>query len=453
MLTAPAVQAASIIDQAAENMPVLIQEIELSHPLPVLSASNAITGLFYRSARCLIRLHDQPLGIVEVLFEQESLAASDYMQQIWNELRIQINEHLRQDGLPSIAQLEPGGVSSSTPPACIQEREAFTAYAPFVSIIVSTHNRPESLSACLPMLVTQRYPNYEVLIVDNAPSNSATADLIQQNYTSVAHLRYVREDRPGLSRGLNRGIAEARGEILAFTDDDVIVDSYWLLQLVQAFNLADKVACVTGLVLPQELETPAQFWFEEYGGFSKGFQRRIYDMGEHHTREPLYPYTAGRFGTGASMAFRSAFLKSCGGFDLALQAGMDIAAFFQVIRQGYQLVYEPAALAHHTHRRSYSDLQRQIYSYGVALTAYLTKNILDNPRLLFELLIKIPYGFFFTLSVRSPKNKKKSPGYPKKLTQLELRGLLCGPFVYIWRRSVLTFTALSPHAAQENRAQ
>ncbi|HEY4384017.1 MAG TPA: glycosyltransferase family A protein, partial [Ktedonobacteraceae bacterium] len=304
-----------IVDQPIDTTPARIVEIELGRPLPVLSACDEKTGRSYQRARCLVRLHDQPLGIVELAFDKQHLSASDYIPSIWNALRTQMNEHLRQDGLPAITALDPEGMTCEQAPICLKERELFFANAPFVSVIVSTHNRTEQLSVCLPALLEQHYPRYEVIIVDNAPNSSATADLIQQRYGHVSHLRYVREDAPGLSRGLNRGIVVARGEILAFTDDDVVVDTYWLLQLARAFSIANDVACVTGLVLPKELETPAQFWFEEYGGFSKGFSQRIYDMKTYRPPEPLFPYTAGRFGTGASMAFRPAFLRSIGGFD------------------------------------------------------------------------------------------------------------------------------------------
>jgi GT2 family glycosyltransferase len=435
MVAATKLQAKPIItDQSADMQPMRILEIELGAPLPVLAARDEKTGRTYQRARCLVRLHDQPLGMIELAFEQESLSAPDYIPSIWDALHAQVNEHLQQDGLPAITELDPRGISHELTPTCLKERETFFASAPFVSVIVSTHNRTRQLALCLPALLAQHYPRYEVIIVDNAPNNSETADLIQQNYGDISHLRYVREDIPGLSNGQNRGIAVARGEILAFTDDDVIVDTYWLLQLAKAFSIADDVTCVTGLVLPKELETPAQFWFEEYGGFGKGFHRCIYDMKRNRPAEPLFPYTAGRFGAGASMAFRQAFLRSVGGFDPALQAGMDIAAFFQVVRRGKKLVYEPAAIAHHIHRRSYPELQRQIRSYGVALTAYLTKNILDTPLLSFELLAKIPYGLFFTLSNQSPKNKKKSLHYPKSLTLTELQGLLYGPIVYMGKR-------------------
>jgi len=417
------------------SMPLRMLEIELGRPLSTLSAIDVKTGQVYRRARCLVRLHDQPLGIVDVQFETNELGADGYAPHIWRLLHEQINEHLRQDGLPVTTSLDPEGLTCPETPLCMEEREAFFAAAPYVSVIISTHDRPDRLAVCLPPLLAQHYPDYEVVIVDNAPSSNATFDLVQQVSNDHPRLRYVREDVPGLSRGLNQGIRSARGAILAFTDDDVVVDACWLLYLAKAFSVTCDVACVTGLVLPLELETPAQILFEEYGGFNKGFSRRVYDMAANHPNEPLFPYTAGRFGTGASMAFRADFLRMVGGFDPALQCGMDIAAFFQAIKRGYTLVYEPAALAYHGHRREYLELQKQIYTYGVGLTAYLTKILLEQPRYLLELVTKVPYGLIFMLSTRSPKNQKKQVDYPKELTRLEFKGMLHGPFIYLGRRS------------------
>jgi len=433
MLIAPPEDFA-IVRQPTDGMPLRVVEIELGRPLPVLSAIDEKTGQMYQGARCLVRLHDSPLGMVDLQFEKDELEAQDYAQHIWRSLQQSIAEHLQQDGLPVPSELDCRGLICSGTPVCIEEREAFFAVAPFVSVIVSTHDRTEQLAQCLPALLSQHYPHYEVVIVDNAPSSSATFDFLQLNYGNMPALRYVREDRPGPSRGLNRGIKVAKGEMLAFTDDDVIVDAHWLLQLARAFRLTSDVSCVTGLVMPLELETPAQILFEEYGGFSKGFRRRVYDMAYNRPGEPLFPYAAGRFGTGASMAFRAAFLRSVGGFDPALQCGMDIAVFFQTIKRGHKLVYEPAALVYHCHRRSYADLQKQIFNYGVGLTAYLTKNILEQPRCLLELMLKIPYGLFFTLSTRSPRNRKKQGHYPRELALLEFKGMLQGPYVYLRKK-------------------
>jgi GT2 family glycosyltransferase len=443
MLTTPTLaESSAAVRHSTDGMPLRILEIELGKPLPTLSATDEKTGSVYQSARCLIRLHDHPLGMLDLQFDKHELEAEDYAQYIWRALHERIAAHLRQDGLPLPTRLDRMGLACPDTPLCTEEREAFFATAPFVSIIVSTHDRTEQLAQCLPSLLAQHYPHYEVVIVDNAPSSSATFDFLQQTYGGMPKLRYVREDRPGLSRGLNQGIKTARGEILAFTDDDVVVDAYWLLHLARAFSVTDDVASVTGLVAPLELETRAQILFEEYGGFCKGFSRRVYDLADNHPGEPLFPYTAGRFGTGASMAFRADFLRSVGGFDPALQCGMDIAAFFQAIKQGHKLVYEPAAIAYHGHRREYTALQKQLYNYGVGLTGYLTKNVLEHPLCLLELVTKLPYGLFFMLSTRSPKNQKKLLHYPKELTMLERKGMLQGPYIYLRRRRKLSLKTI-----------
>jgi GT2 family glycosyltransferase len=433
-------EAADSVEHAPDFEPARILEVEIGQPLPDVSACDAQTGRHYRRALCLVRLHTQPLGLVELQLDEHGMSAEEYAAHIWKVLSEKITAHLREDGLPGVTRLSALGLPTSSIPACLEERARFVAQAPFVSVIVPTRDRPEQVGRCLQSLLALHYPCYEIIVVDNAPSSSATADLIQQSYGNVPQVRYVREDRPGSSWARNRGMMAARGEILAFADDDVVIDRYWLVELVRAFSRADGVACVTGLVLPVELETPPQFWIEEYGGFSKGFTRRIFDMAENHPKTPLYPYTAGRFGTGASMAFTAAFLRSVGGFDPALgpgspaQGGEDLTLFFQAVTRGYKLVYESAALMYHPHRRDYSGLRKQIYQYGIGLAAYLTRSIEHTPRLLLDLVTKLPYGLFFILSARSPKNSKKSENYPQELTLLERKGMLYGPFAYVRSR-------------------
>jgi glycosyltransferase involved in cell wall biosynthesis len=426
--------------QLPDLAPVRIVEIEVGQPLPDVLALDEKTGRHYQRALCLVRLHTQPLGLVELQLDERGASPQECALQIWRTLSEKINEHLRRDGLPAVTGIDAMGLSDPTTPACLEEREQFFAHAPFVSVIIPTRDRPQQIQRCLQLLMALHYPQYEIIVVDNAPSTSATADFIRQTYDDIPRVRYVREDRPGRSLALNSGMMAARGEVLAFIDDDVEIDRYWLVELVRGFSCADGVACVTGLVLPLELETPPQFWLEEWGGFCKGFAQHLFDMGENHPRTPLHPYTAGHFGTGASMAFRAAFLRSVGGFDPALgtgspaQGGEDLAIFFQVITRGYKLVYEPAAVVYHPHYHDYKVLRKQMYRNGVGLTAYLTKILLDNPRLLFDFVPRLPYGLVFTLSPRSSKNNKKSPHYPRELTTLELKGMLYGPFAYLYSR-------------------
>lgn len=429
--------------QVANFSPVRILEIDLEHPLPILSAYDEKKGRSYQTASCLIRLHTQPLGLVNVSIEQDRVRPDEYVQKIWDALHIQINEHLQQDRLPQITELTIHGLPTyNVCPPCVEEREQFLIEAPFVSVIVPTHDRPEQLARCLDSLLTVEYPRYEIIVVDNAPSTNETAELVQKLAQDSHIVRYVLEENPGRSWARNRGIAEAKGEILAFADDDVVVDTYWLAELVRSFSAAENVVCVTGLVLPMELDTPAQVWFEEYGGFNKGYVQRIFK----HTKKdryldmPLYPYMPGRLGTGASMAFTASFLQKVNGFDPAFGGtgksinGQDIALFLRVLLDGYTLVYQPRALLYHLHRRGYDALCKQIYHYGICVAALLTKTIVERPSRLLGLSAKVPYGLFFVLSSRSSKNSKRSKNYPKELVALERKGMLYGPVAYLRSR-------------------
>src|SRR5690348_9913012 len=98
----------------------------------------------------------------------------------------------------------------------------------------------------------RNYPNLEILVVDNAPSSDATRDLVSARYPRV---NYVVEPRPGLDWARNRAISAASGEILAYTDDDVVVDPGWVRALARAFAEDPEAMAVTGLVVPFELET------------------------------------------------------------------------------------------------------------------------------------------------------------------------------------------------------
>jgi len=419
-------------DASAAFTPARMIEVELGQPWSLLTPFDEKTGHTYRRARCLVRLHSQPLGEVELSL---SLDADEQMRQIWQALGDKINDHLRRDGLPTVTSLGSRGLPASLTPRCIEAREEFLRHAPFISVIVPTRDRPEKLHNCLRNLLAQHYPHYEIIVVDNAPSTTATADLLEQQYQNLPQVRYVREDHPGIPWARNCGMMAAHGELLAFTDDDVIIDTYWLAELAKAFSVAEDVACVTGHVLPAELETEPQDWLEQYGGYSKGFARRIFDMAEYRPSHPLYPYLPGSFGTGANMTFRADYIRAAGGFATTLEnQGSDVEALFQVVVHGHKLVYEPAALVRHFHYRSYERLRKQIYRYGMGLTALLTKRVVDHPQCLFDLVARMPYGFFFVLSNRSTKNRKKRTDYPGELSRIELRGMLCGPFVYLYRR-------------------
>lgn len=190
---------------------------------------------------------------------------------------------------------------------------------PRTSVVVATRERADQLARALDSLLVQDHPDFEVVVVDNAPATSATQDLVERKYGEC--VRYVRESVPGLAIAHNRGIAVADGSVIAFTDDDVIADPHWLTALSAPFAADPGLGCATGLILPARLRTPAQILLESHGGFAKGFEPREYDPARPPADQPLFPFTAGSFGSGANMAFRADALRALGGFDPATGTG------------------------------------------------------------------------------------------------------------------------------------
>jgi glycosyltransferase involved in cell wall biosynthesis len=275
------------------------------------------------------------------------------------------------------------------------------------------------------------------------PSTSATRDLIARRYGPGGRVNYLLESRPGLGHAHNRGIADLTASIVAFTDDDVIGDPQWLGAIAANFARDRQVGCVTGLILPAELDTRAQYWTERHGGFGKGFARRSFDLKENRPRDILFPYAAGSFGSGANMAFSRAALERIGGFDSALGAGTlakggdDLAAFSSVVKAGFRLVYEPGAIVWHHHRRDDQGMRNQAYGYGVGLGAYLTKTLLDDPPAILHFARALPRAAIHLLSPHSGKNSRLPPDYPRDLQWRERLGMLAGIRAYFRSRSSL----------------
>lgn len=432
--------------------PTRILEIELSQPLPVLSAFSQ--EMQYERVLCLIRFHTQPLGILQFQFYRDIIVPEEYAPVIWQMFQHRLLRHLEEDKLLPVSKIPLEGLPDREMPRCIARRERFLADAPFISVIVPTRDRPDSLARCIDALAKLHYPHYEIIIVDNAPTTEQTAQLVQAIGEHIPHLRYLREDRPGISYARNCGMHAAHGEILAFTDDDVIVDTCWLAQIAIAFQKSCNIVCVTGYTLPLELETPAQLWFEgmsnaAYGPGIDRFVSRLFDQRTRHQ----YLYKGNVCGHGANMAVRAHFLRCLGGFDIALgagspaMAGEDLAFFLHILMQNKLIAYEPAALIHHHHRRTYDALRRQVFAYGAGFVAYLLHMLLRYPVLWIDLITKTPYALlrifvaqkFQKQAAARPSNAAPmltgaSSDYPGELVRIKIKGALYGLIAYVKSR-------------------
>jgi glycosyltransferase involved in cell wall biosynthesis len=300
-----------------------------------------------------------------------------------------------------------------------------------VTVAVCTRERTTDLAYCLSSLDKLRERPDEILVIDNAPQTQKTRDLVTGFFPNV---RYLCEPRAGLDNARNRALAEATSEVVAFIDDDAVADRDWVKGLLCDF--ADPmVTCVTGLTMPLELETPAQEWFEQHCPFGKGFRRKIFKADSHD------PLRTGEIGAGVNMAVRRTRVLELGGFDPDLDAGTptqsggDHEMFSRILAAGFSIVYEPAALSWHRHRRSWKELRRAFYGYGVGVYALLTRTIVVERE---WAAVKIATGWFrhnqFPKLLRAVFRRPNCE--PLDLLLSELHGCCAGPFAYLRSRKL-----------------
>ncbi|MGY1779756.1 glycosyltransferase [Geodermatophilus sp. SYSU D01036] len=408
-----------------------VLDVELSGPLPQLDADG------WTDANVVVRLHGQPLGSVDVDLSGGPVTPEQVRGRVEDRLADVIARHLRGDGLSSADQPCPPGHERHR---CLEALEP-TPPAPFVSVVVPTRDRAEQLTACLDSMLQLTYPAFEVVVVDNAPPDDSTRDVVEDRFGGDPRIRYVRETRPGASLARNIGAEKAGGEIIAFTDDDAVVDPLWVSGLVAGFRKDPRVVCVAGLTLPGSLETRAQQAFEVYGGMGLGFEPRLYDLEENRGDTLLYPYTAGVFGASNNVAFRREDFLARGGFDTTLGPATpafgaeDLDLFLAVVLDGHRIAYEPTASVRHEHRAEFPDLYWQVFTYSAGMTALLTKWFLSDRRIAADLARRVPKLLPAALLRSHRSGAEAGVGeYPSQLRWLERLGYLYGPVAYLRSR-------------------
>src|SRR5689334_21399441 len=98
------------LNKRLSTHPIRMLEVELSDSLPAVSTLDITTGQRYQRASALVRLHTQPLGVVDLELHEDGLTAAEYARHIWSVLSQEINEHLRQDGLSEVTELNEDGI-------------------------------------------------------------------------------------------------------------------------------------------------------------------------------------------------------------------------------------------------------------------------------------------------------------------------------------------------------
>lgn len=398
-------------------IPTKVLEVELSAP-PVDHACPD-----HAAARVLVRLHGTPLGFLDLPVSAGVLSAGTVEQAAADQL--DLTAHLAADGIP-----EPR--SPGTDWACL--RPGPYPLPESVSVVLCTRDRDESLRLALGSVLAAAGDDVDVVVVDNAPRTDATRSVVDE--LADARVRYLLEPRPGLSVARNTGARAARGAVIAFTDDDVVVDSQWLTALLRGFTRAPRVGGVTGLVPSAELETAPQHFFDAKVHWSSSTTPRLYDLAAHRGESALYPYASGVIGTGANFAVSRAVYDELGGFDEALGAGAltrggeDLDWFVRTLNAGWSLAYEPAAVVWHRHRRDLASLSDQLYGYGTGLTAYLLKHALTGAGFR-HMARSAVSGVRYS---RGRHGESLASGIDPALLRRERVGMLHGPVLYLRAR-------------------
>jgi GT2 family glycosyltransferase len=423
-----ALMADSTDDECGSFRPFCVAEWDILHPFPTIQDEFEHHG--GSRVHLLVRMGTEPLGYTDFEVRDTGLLPSAAAASASLSYRSEINARLAESGLPPISKIPVGGLGlDPNQLAFVAQREQLLEDAPDISVVLCTRDRPARLANCVRQLARQEYPSYEIIVVDNAPADPDAVPAALKSLDVSVPVRYVLEPRGGLSWARNTGWRAARADIIGFLDDDEVPDEHWLSEVVRGFSATPNVGCVTGTVLPAELRTEPQLWFEEFGGLSKGrgFNREVFDS--QHPQNPLYPLPP--FGAGANMVFRREVLNDIEGFHVAMGVGTpamateDTFAFTRTLLADHTIVYQPTALTWHYHRETYADLEKQMFGYGTGVTAYYAALIFYNPKLVLSLLPLIPaalkdlrgHDSIRTATMRS---------FPASLLRAEVKGMLRG---------------------------
>ena len=217
---------------------------------------------------------------------------------------------------------------------------------PMVSVVICAYNAERTMRSCLESLRKIKYPNYEVVIVDDG-SRDRTADIA----ADFPEFRLIRQPNKGLSVARNVGMQAARGELIAYTDSDCVVDPDWLTLIVRAMGEGGFDGCGGPNYAPHEEELVAACVSASPGAPCHVLTGD--DRAEHLA--------------GCNMVFRKTALLSIGGFDSQFTAaGDDVDICWRLLDAGFSLGFCPAAFVWHFRRNTVKAYYGQQRGYGRA---------------------------------------------------------------------------------------
>jgi GT2 family glycosyltransferase len=216
---------------------------------------------------------------------------------------------------------------------------------PKISVVICSYNGERCIRDCLEAVSALHYPDYEVIVIDDG-SADRTAEIAAEFDVQVVSVA-----NGGLSRARNLGLEAARGEIIAYLDDDAYPDPDWLTFLASTFMTSTHVGVGGPNIPPPDDDFTSHCVASAPGG---PIHVLLSDLEAEHI-------------PGCNMAFRRAALVAVGGFDPQFRsAGDDVDVCWRLQARGHSLGFSPSAVVWHHRRNSIRAYWRQQKGYGRA---------------------------------------------------------------------------------------
>jgi glycosyltransferase involved in cell wall biosynthesis len=239
---------------------------------------------------------------------------------------------------------------------------------PRISVIVCTHQRPESLPRTLESLAIQDFDGFEVIVVDQS-GDDRSREIVEEVAGRDPRFRYLHLSPPGLSRAYNAGVRAAVAPLCAFTDDDCVAPAGWLRSISNALAAHPHVDLLYGQVLlPADVEPDA---------VRRGVTP-VLPIPERRVMDRRRGFRV--FGMGANFAVRRAVFDRVGPFDEMLggggplQSSQDFDFAYRVYLCGCGTLLEPDVVVYHYGFRSDAEWSGTMRSYGIGVGGFFTKH-------------------------------------------------------------------------------
>lgn len=227
----------------------------------------------------------------------------------------------------------------------------------FISVVIPSYNRIDRLKICLASIEHMDYPAeyLEVIVVDDGSTDTSYGTLEDIRKQFTYNLRILRQPNGGPARARNSGIRNARGEFIAFTDDDCEVDKKWLKEIICEFK-SEAIVGAGGMIISKNKDI-----FSQYIDYNRILLPRI------ENKTVMYLVTA-------NACYRKKNLIDVNGFSEEIKnpGGEDPDLSFKLKKLGYELAFNQNSIVIHNHRQDLRSFYKTFYNYGRG-SAFLVK--------------------------------------------------------------------------------